>query len=1247
MVTQDNKNRDEESIFHAALELDSPVERTAYLRKACGKDHDLLNRMQELLKLNEIEDGFLEDPPTICDMPAGKKITPEATGTVIGRYKLLEKIGEGGFGEVWAAEQKKPVKRRVALKIIKLGMDTKQVVARFEAERQALALMDHPNIAKVLDAGATETGRPYFVMELVRGIPITGYCDQAKLSTRKRLDLFIKVCNAIQHAHQKGIIHRDIKPSNILITLHDGAPVPRIIDFGIAKATQQELTEMTIYTLHQQFIGTPAYMSPEQAEMSGLDIDTRSDIYSLGVLLYELLTGRTPFDEKELMRSGVEQMRRIIREQDPPKPSTKFATLEIEEQSTTATHHSTDSPRLISLLRGDLDWIVMKCLEKDRTRRYETANGLALDVTRYLENEPVIARPPTTIYRLQKAWRRNKVIYVAGCIVLTSLIIGISVSVWQALVAIDARKDAERANERERTLRTKAEEGERKQRLIAYATDMKLGREYLKKHDLKKVEELLDRYKTKSDDEEDLRDVEWQHLYQSIAGNETYTLPHEAEVRDVSLSQDGKLLASISMSGKVRLFKVQSQELLQEHGGGNMPYGAQDGSVAISPDGRFLAADQQGTLMVWNADDEVVVLEVPHVAAPISFSSDSKYLAAVAEAGLQIWNTSDWTKTRQLETSPASGNSRIYSLVFTPDSKRLIFAPTRFTSRLIVYNLVDDSVEGELAGLDSPRVISTNGLIVAAGGREGYVCVWDLLSRKSLGKFKAHNSIVVGVALSPDGKTLVTGGNDSDIRLWDTKTFDALGLLKGHHNQVWDLTFSGNGQYLASASMDRSVKLWEWNQKDLYARSASSAGNPTEQLITKPAVAQQIVGGDNKPASEHIPRIHSVKPGGSIQAAIDAAAPGDRIDIAPGMFKITEMIVVNKPLVIEGAAKDNTEALPTILKGSEGLTYVIHVETETGRTTEIRNLQIENNASGIQHLSGDIKLARCRVIISSVLEFQKVISLESMGIDNKPTDTVTIDGCTLVAKYVGETAERTPPDVDVVLASPGSRYVEITVIRCDLTNEAPNAISNGIETRSTTAHLTIHDNNFHCQGMGIVLPNHVGSMDIRGNTIRSKYVGITTGTESQDRSNISGNLITIDDQGLQVYPVFVQEYIARNPSACISIGATSAGVAAAFFNQKHVIGRGINFWVEDNILTGNPKHGISLVDSPEPESYGPPTPHDSHGNFFARNDFTKLNAAGDISFGASTFNNLVVDNVGMESVFREAGDGDRNTIRGD
>jgi serine/threonine protein kinase len=355
----------------------------------------------------------------------------EKPGDRIGRYKLLEKIGEGGCGIVYMAEQTEPIRRRVALKIIKLGMDTRQVIARFEAERQALALMDHPNIAKVLDAGATDTGRPFFVMELVKGVRITDYCDQNSLSTGERLGLFMQVCHAIQHAHQKGIIHRDIKPSNILVTLHDGVPVPKVIDFGIAKATSQQLlTDKTLFTALHQFVGTPAYMSPEQAELSGLDIDTRSDIYALGVLLYELLTGKMPFDARDLLAAGMDEMRRIIREQEPPKPSARLSTLEIADLSTVAKCRQAAPPALIHLVRGDLDWIVMKCLEKDRTRRYETANGLASDLLRHVKNEPVVARPPSNAYRFQKMVRRNKLVFAAGTAVGAAVLIGLAVSTF-------------------------------------------------------------------------------------------------------------------------------------------------------------------------------------------------------------------------------------------------------------------------------------------------------------------------------------------------------------------------------------------------------------------------------------------------------------------------------------------------------------------------------------------------------------------------------------------------------------------------------------------------------------------------------------------------------------------------------------------------------------------------------------------------------------------------------------------------
>ncbi len=412
-------------IFLAACEL--PLEkRAAYLDEVCGPDAPLRREVDDLL-------GF--------DQPTSESSTEHHPPERIGAFHLLQKLGEGGMGEVWEAEQEGPVRRRVAFKVIKWGMDTKEVLARFESERQALALMNHPNIAKAYEAGSTDEGRPFFVMEYVRGIPLTDYCDSQRLSTRERLLLFVQVCEGVQHAHQKGIIHRDLKPSNILVAVEDGRPVPKIIDFGVAKATSQRLTERTLFTELGQWIGTPEYMSPEQAELTGLDVDTRSDVYSLGVVLYELLAGTQPFDARELRTAGFDEMRRRIREEEPPKPSTKVSSLG-DASKVAAERRRTDSHGLARTLRGDLDWIVMRAMEKDRTRRYSSPSDLATDVGRYLRNQPVEASPPSTIYRVRKFIRRHRVGVAAGLMVVAALIAGV---VGTTIGVIRARTEAETA----------------------------------------------------------------------------------------------------------------------------------------------------------------------------------------------------------------------------------------------------------------------------------------------------------------------------------------------------------------------------------------------------------------------------------------------------------------------------------------------------------------------------------------------------------------------------------------------------------------------------------------------------------------------------------------------------------------------------------------------------------------------------------------------------------------------------------
>lgn len=446
----------ERSIFLEAIDIESEIDRKIYLQRACGDDANLLLRLERLIEVHFREEAVVDrflldsfrpensDRTSLFTVPVsgvgfGEQgaVANARSSDLVDGYRLMEQIGEGGFGIVFVAQQDRPVRRKVALKIVKKGMGSKEILARFEAERQALAMMDHPNIARVFDAGVHSDGRPYFVMELVRGIPITEFCDKAKLSIEKRLLLFIDVCSAVHHAHQKGIIHRDLKPSNILTTLYDDRAMVKVIDFGIAKAISQSLTDKTIYTRFMALMGTPLYMSPEQAEMNGLDVDTRSDIYSLGVLLYEILTGATPFDRERMDKAGLQELRHMILEEEPPRPSLRLSTLN-NQRSTISEVRNIAPEKLATTLRGDLDWIVMKAIEKDRTRRYDSAAALSRDIERFLASEPIEARPPSSWYRCKKYISRNRLAFLASVAIALSLLLGTAVSLHQMSKAIQA-----------------------------------------------------------------------------------------------------------------------------------------------------------------------------------------------------------------------------------------------------------------------------------------------------------------------------------------------------------------------------------------------------------------------------------------------------------------------------------------------------------------------------------------------------------------------------------------------------------------------------------------------------------------------------------------------------------------------------------------------------------------------------------------------------------------------------------------
>ena len=769
---------------------------------------------------------FARDAGTVFSEDHGTSSRTVNVPPVLANFHLIKELGHGGMGVVWLAEQDKPVKRRVALKLIKSDLNSKDVLARFDAEKQALAMMDHPNIARVLDAGTTDDSRPYFVMELVDGISITQYCDDNKLSVDERLKLFVQVCKAVQHAHQKGIIHRDLKPSNVLVTVIDGEAVPKVIDFGLAKAVEQnlQLTEATMLTEFGKIVGTVQYMSPEQAELRGadsLDIDTRTDVYSLGVMLYELLTGSTPLDKESLGRNALLKILELIREEDPPRPSSRLSSSSGEVNSAVSDLRRLHPARLQQLLRGELDWIVMKALEKDRTRRYDTADGFARDIQRYLANEVVEARPPSRGYRLKKFVRRNKVQVIAGSLVLLSLVVGI---IGTTIGVIEAEKQTKNARQAEGKAATEAQ--------VARVAEGKAADEAIKARtaegtaleQLRRAEGLVYAGKLSlaqsafaegkgADAVQHLEDCQWnlrgwEHRHLSTRFNSKQTLQgHTSEVSSVSWSPDGKLILTGSGDNTAKVWNAEKGQELLTLKGHTLPVR----SVSWSPDGkRILTGSEDTTAKVWDVATGQELLTLKGHTSEVSsaaWSPDGKrILTGSYDKTGKVWDAGEGQELLALEGHMGS----LFSVSWSPDGKRILTGSEDKTAK--VWDVATGQEVMTLTGhtLQVSSVSwSPDGKRILTGSYDKTAKTWDAATGQELVAFKGHVGSLFSAAWSPDGKRILSGSYDNTAKVWDAEMGQELLALKGHMHFVLSAAWSPDGKRILTGSQDKTTKVWD------------------------------------------------------------------------------------------------------------------------------------------------------------------------------------------------------------------------------------------------------------------------------------------------------------------------------------------------------------------------------------------------------------------------------------------------------